>query len=103
MLTQYPNLSIGFKTKTLAFTVKGEAVIIAWGQMKTGENVLMNSPDFFDGVTGAIYLEQRIFKKKILIIGFKDNYVKYYWPAWMVFTTFNRYYHIPELHILWVL
>jgi len=103
VLTQYPNFSIGFKTKTLAFTFKGEAVTILWGEMKTGENLMVSSTNFFDGVTAAIYLEQRIFKKKVLIIGFKDNYVKYYWPAWMVFTTFNRYYHIPELQILWVL
>ncbi|MCX6242245.1 MAG: hypothetical protein NTX43_10610 [Bacteroidetes bacterium] len=102
-LIHYPNASIGFKTKTLAFTFKGEAVIIAWGQMKTGEDLMSRSINFFDGMTGAIYLEQRIFRKKILIIGFKDNYVKYYWPAWMVFSTFDRYYHIPELHLLWVL
>ena len=103
MLTHYPNASIGFKTKTLAFTFKGEALIIAWGQMKTGEDLMSRTANFFDGMSGAIYMEQRIFRKKILVIGFKENYVKYYWPAWMVFTTFNRYYHIPELHLLWVL
>ncbi|MCX6286954.1 MAG: hypothetical protein NTY96_07555 [Bacteroidetes bacterium] len=103
MLIHYPNASIGFKTNTLAFTFKGEAVIIAWGQMKTGENLISQSANIFNGLSGAIYLEQRIFRKKILVIGFKDNFVKYYWPAWMVFSTFDRYYHIPELHLMWVL
>jgi len=103
ILTHYPNLSIGFKTRTLAFTFKGEAVIIAWGQMKTGEDLMVNPTNTFDGLTGAVYLEQRIFRKKILVIGLKDNYLKYYWPAWMIFPTFDRYYHIPELHLLWVL
>lgn len=103
LLIHYPNASIGFKTSSLAFTVKGEAVVIAWGQMKTGENLMNRRVNFFDGGTLGIYMEQRIFKKKILVIGLKDNYVKYYWPAWMVFTTFDRYYHIPELHLLWVL
>ena len=102
-LIHYPNLSIGFKTKTLAFTFKSEAVVIAWGQMKTGEDLLTRNTNFFDGFTAAIYMEQRIFRKKILVIGIKDNYLKYYWPAWMVFSTFDRYYHIPELHLLWVL
>ncbi len=103
MVTQYPNLSLGFKTRTLAFTLKGEAVIISWGQMKTGENLMVKPANVFDGVTGAIYLEQRIFRTKVLAIGFKQNYVKYYWPAWMVFPTFDRYYFIPELHLLWIL
>lgn len=102
-IIHYPNVSIGFKTRTLAFTVKGEAVFMGWGQMKTGENLVTRNGSFFDGATAAIYMEQRIFKKKILVIGLKDNYVKYYWPAWMIFSTFDRYYHIPELHLIWVL
>lgn len=102
-LIHYPNLSVGFKTKSLAFTFKGEAVVIAWGQMKTGEDLITRQANFFDGVTAAVYMEQRIFRKKILVIGIKDNYLKYYWPAWMVFSTFDRYYHIPELHLMWVL
>jgi hypothetical protein len=103
MLIHYPNLSLGFKTRKLAFTFKGEVVIIGWASMKTGENLITSTNNYFDGVTGGIYLEQRIFRKKVLIIGFKDNYLKNYWPAWMVFSTFDRYYHIPELHLMWVL
>ena len=89
VLTHYPNLSVGFKTRTLAFTLKGEALIIAWGQMKTGEDLMSSTAN--------------IFGKKVLVIGLKENYVKYYWPAWMVFSTFDRFYYIPELHLLWVL
>ncbi len=103
MIAHYPNFSVGFKTSTLAFTFKGEAVVIGWGQMKMGEDVMVKPSNIFDGVTGAIYMEQRIFRKKILVIGLKDNYVRYYWPVWMVFPTFARYYHIPELHLIWVL
>ncbi|MCX6245914.1 MAG: hypothetical protein NTU98_14565 [Bacteroidetes bacterium] len=103
MISHYPNFSVGFKTRTLAFTFKGEAVVIGWGQMKTGENLMVKPSNVFDGVTGAVYMEQRIFRKKILIIGFKENYLKYYWPAWMIFPTFDRYYYIPELHLIWVL
>jgi len=103
MILQYPNFSVGFNTKTLAFTFKGEAVVIGWQQMKTGENVMVSGSNIFDGVTAAIYIEQRIFRKKVLVIGLKDNYLQHYWPAWMVFSTFARYYHIPELHLIWVL
>jgi hypothetical protein len=99
----YPNLSVGYKLKKIAFTVKGEMVIVAKAVSKTGENEVDNSKNFIDGGTLAVYIEQRIHKNKVLVIGIKDNYVKLYWPTWMLFSTFNRYYHIPELNFSWIL
>jgi hypothetical protein len=99
----YPNVSVGYKLKKMAFTLKGEMVIAAKVSTKSGENEVTNSKNFVDGYTGALYIEQRIHKNKVLVIGLKDNYVKFYWPTWMLFSTFNRYYHIPELYFSWVL
>jgi hypothetical protein len=99
----YPNLSLGYKFKKISFTLKGEAVIIGNVRMKTGEDVVSNSTLRYDGVTVGLYMEQRIFKKKILVIGIKDSYLKYYWAAWMIFPTWDRFYHIPQLNLMWVL
>ena len=99
----YPNLSVGYKLKKMAFTVKSELVIMARAVTKSGDNEVINSKNFINGATFAFYIEQRIHKNKVLAIGFKDNYVKAYWPTWMIFTTFNRYYHIPELNFSWIL
>jgi hypothetical protein len=87
----------------MAFTVKGEMVIVAKAVSKTGENEVTHSTNFINGYTFGIYLEQRIHKNKVFVIGFKDNYEKIYWPTWMIFTTFNRFYHIPELKFSWIL
>ena len=100
---QYPNLSVGYKLKKMAFTLKGEMVIISKISTKSGENEVTHSNNFIDGFTTAFYIEQRIHKNKVFVIGLKDSYVKYYWPTWMLFSTFNRYYHIPELYFSWVL
>ena len=99
----YPNLSVGYKLKKIAFTVKGEMVIVTKAVTKTGENEVDNSKNFINGGTLAFYIEQRIHKNKVLVIGIKDNYEKLYWPTWMLFSTFNRYYHIPELNFSWIL
>lgn len=99
----YPNLSVGYKLKKMAFTLKGEMVFVAKSVTKTGENEVNNSKNFLNGFTVGFYLEQRIHKNKVLVIGIKENYVKEYWPVWMIFTTFNRYYNIPEFHISWIL
>ncbi len=99
----YPNLSVGYKLKKMAFTLKGELVVVAKTVTKSGENEVTHSTNFVNGGTFALYIEQRIHKNKVFAIGIKDNYVKVYWPVWMIFTTFNRYYHIPELSFSWYL
>jgi hypothetical protein len=99
----YPNLSIGYKLKKMAFTVKGEMVTVSSVSTKSGENEVTHSKNFINGYTAAIYIEQRLHKNKVFVIGIKDSYVKYYWPTWMLFSTFNRFYHIPELFFSWVL
>jgi hypothetical protein len=99
----YPNVSVGYKLKQMSFTLKGEMVIVAKSISKSGENEVDQSKNFINGGTFAFYLEQRIHNKKVFVIGIKDNYVKLYWPTWMIYTTFNRYYHIPELNFSWIL
>jgi hypothetical protein len=99
----YPTISVGYRLKTMAFTIKGEAVIVSRASQISGDNELVRSTNFFNGVTGAIYIEQRLWKDHVFVIGFKDNYEKFYWPVWMIFTTFNRFYHIPELSFTWII
>jgi hypothetical protein len=99
----YPNLSVGYKLKKMSFTLKGELVVVTKSSSKSGENEVNLSKNFFNGGTLAFYIEQRIHKNKVFVIGIKDNYEKFYWPTWMIYTTFNRYYHIPELSFSWIL
>jgi hypothetical protein len=100
---QYPNLSLGYKLKDMAFTLKGEIVYVTRVSQSSGENTLTRTKDFYNGFTVGLYIEQRLWKNHVFIIGLKDNYEKFFWPTWMLFTTFNRYYHIPELSFTWIL
>lgn len=100
---QYPNLTLGYKLKKMSFSLKGELVTITNVSTKSGDNEVTHSKDFFNGFTVAFYLEQRIHKNKVFVIGLKDSYEKYYWPTWMLFSTFNRYYNIPELYFSWII
>lgn len=99
----YPNLSLGYKLKTMAFTLKGEAVFVSRLSQMTGEKVLTRSKNFYNGLTVGLYIEQRLWKDNVFVFGIKDNYEKFYWPTWMLFSTFNRFYHIPELSFMWIL
>jgi hypothetical protein len=99
----YPNLAVGYKIKDIALTLKAEAVIVTSTASKAGSNEISHSRNFYNGTTYALYIEQRLWKNNVFTIGLKDNCVKYYWGTWMLFTTFNRFYHIPELYFSWVL
>jgi len=100
---QYPNLSLGYKLKDLAFTLKGELVYVTRVSQSSGEITLTRTKDFYNGITVGLYIEQRLWKNHVFIIGLKDNYEKFFWPTWMLFTTFNRFYHIPDLSFTWIL
>lgn len=99
----YPNISGSYKFGMHILTLKAEVVAIASVKTKTGENDIYLHQKFSNGYTIALYLEQRLHKKKVLSIGFKDSYVGYYWPAWLTFSTFRRYYHIPEISLNWII
>jgi hypothetical protein len=99
----YPNLSLGYKLKDIAFTLKGEIVGVTSLVQTSGTNEVARSKYFYNGFTFALYIEQRLWKNHVFVIGLKDNYEKFYWPTWMLFSTFNRFYHIPELSFSWIL
>ncbi len=99
----YPNLSVGYRLKSMSFTLKSELVVLASGKTWSGENRVEQSKNLLLGYTLGIYLEQRLHRNKCFVIGVKNNHLRYYWPTWMIFSTFNRYYNIPELNFSWIL
>lgn len=99
----YPNASLGFKVRDLAFTLKSEANIVTFINTTAGGIKVTEFTDFFNGGALGIYVEQRLWANHVLIIGCRDNYVKYYYPVWPSFTAFNRRYHNVEFSLALVI
>lgn len=95
----YPNASVGWKFKDVTFTLKGELVVVTYFSTKQGDNEIATDRNFNNGYTVGLYMEQRIHKNKVLVLGLKNSYAKYHFMAWPAFSTFNRYYNIPEFYI----
>jgi hypothetical protein len=95
----YPNVSVGFRLHDIAFTLKGELSIITSNESRQGDIVITRNKDFFNGYTVGIYIEQRLWKNHVCTIGFKNSVAKYHFMAWPAFTTFNRFYNIPEVYL----
>ena len=97
--SHYPNASIGFKVKDIAITLKSEVNVITYVNTTAGGVKVTELKDFFNGGSLGLYVEQRLWANHVLIVGGRDNYVKYYYPVWPSFSAFNRNYHNIELFI----
>ena len=97
--SHYPNASIGFKVKDIAITLKSEVSVITYINTTAGGVKVTELKDFLNGGSVGIYVEQRLWANHVLIVGGRDNYVKYYYPIWASFSAFNRNYHNIELFI----
>ncbi|MEJ0056314.1 MAG: hypothetical protein WDN75_12025 [Bacteroidota bacterium] len=94
-----PNAAFGYRYKDIAFTLKGELSIVARVKIRTGENVVSDEKNFYNGFGVGLYMEQRLWKDNVIILGLKNHYVKFDYIAWPAFSTFNRYYNVPEISI----
>lgn len=94
-----PNASVGYRLGDLAFTLRGEVNIVTSLYTEQGENVVASDRNFNNGYTIALYCEQRISRDNVIVLGLKNSLAKYHFMAWPAFSTFNRYYNIPEFYI----
>jgi hypothetical protein len=95
----YPAISIGYSIKDLAFTLSGEFHTIRSLKISSGDAEISNSKNFQSGQSLSLFMEQRLWKNHIMILGFTNNFQKFYFPAWPAFSAFNRRYYIPQFQI----
>ena len=77
-------------------TARGELNIVTSLSTFTGDLEISTDNNFFNGYAVSVVVEQPLYRQKYLTLGFRMNHIKFYWPTWPLFPTFNRYYYIPE-------
>ena len=93
----YFNLGLGYDFGTLTFTLKGEVSLATSLNTYAGENKTSSENNFFNGGSAALLMETPLWKDQYVTVGFRYNYIKFFFPTWPLFPTFNRYYYIPEV------
>ncbi len=93
----YPNVSVGYNLGKIALTLEGEVMFINWMRMTAGDEETNINGSFFTGGSVGLFVEQRIYKEKAFVIGLKGYYTKFFFLAWPAFSTFDRFYFLPEL------
>jgi hypothetical protein len=95
----YPGLAVGYDFGVLALTLRGELNIVTSLSTFAGDIEVSSDNNFFNGYAISLVMEQPLYRQKYITLGFRMNQLKFYWPTWPLFPTFDRYYYIPEVII----
>ena len=101
--TLYPNISAGYQFDKFAISIKSEVVLNLAENARQGDLEISDNLDFYNGWTIGVYLEQPLWKDNFLVLGIRTTFLKYYYPLWAAFSTFDRTYFIPEATITFIL
>jgi hypothetical protein len=92
----YPNISAGYQFEKFTISLKSELVFNLAETSKNGESEIENDLDFFNGWTIGAYLEQPFWGDNYVVLGVRSTFLKFYYPMWAAFSTFDRSFYIPE-------
>lgn len=101
--TSYPTASIGYDWGNLALTLRGGISFINSLQSTSGTTEADFAVERYNGFYYRVTLEQKFYKNTTIGLGFQMNYMKFYYPEWLMFPTFDRYYWIPEFQMMFSL
>jgi hypothetical protein len=99
----YPNISAGYRFNKFTVSLKSELVLNLAEKSTNGTSEVSNDLDFFNGWTIGIYLEQPLWKDNFVVIGIRSTFLKFYYPMWAAFSTFDRTFYIPEATFTFIL
>ena len=92
----YPNLALGYKFSKYTLSVKGELVFMTSLTQTADDLEVASDLNTFSGYTLTIAIEQPLWKDNYFLVGMKINKLKFYYPQWAAFSTFDRFFFIPE-------
>ncbi|MBK7867606.1 MAG: hypothetical protein IPJ75_11855 [Ignavibacteriales bacterium] len=91
-----PNITVGYTFPNFSVSVKSEMMLILTQSTRNGDVHTVNSYRTMAGYSVGVYIEQPLWKENFVVIGFKANYARFYYPLWAGFSTFDRFFLLPE-------
>ena len=91
-----PNITAGYRFDKFAISVKSELIFNLAEESSNGDLEIENDLDFYNGWTIGLYIEQPLWKDNFVVLGVRATFLKFYYPMWAAFSTFDRQFYIPE-------
>ena len=95
----YPNLTIGYEFNKTAVSLMAEVIIITSLTEYADDIEIRTETNKYSGMIFSAFLEQPLWKDHYLSIGLKLHFTKFYYPSWAAYSTFDRFYWIPEFNV----
>ena len=92
----YPSVSLGYDFGRLALTAQAKASYVNSVYIRSGQLESQSSTNMFNGMSYRVALEQPFFKHTTIGLAFQMNRLKFYYPQWPLFPTFDRSFWMPE-------
>lgn len=99
----YPNLTAGYEFKKFTISVKSELILVTFLKEFQDDLVIARDRNFYSGFSITTAIEQPLWGDNIFLLGLKINYTKFYYPQWVAFSRFNRFFFIPEIIVGFIL
>jgi len=100
----FPNASLGHRlTNNLQITVKGEAILDVYYRSKVGSLAVSDKSLQVNGLAVAFVLEQPLYEKRHVSLGFRAAYSNFNWQFWSLYDTFDRYVLYPQAIFAFIL
>ncbi len=91
-----PNITLGYTFPNFSVSVKSEVMLILTQSTRNGDIHTVNTFHTMAGYSIGAYIEQPLWKNNFVVVGFKANYARFYYPLWAGFSTFDRFFFLPE-------
>ena len=85
----------------LTFQAKGNYVLSL--HTESGSLTAEDSQNWMSGSSFRLIIEQPIWKHTTLGFGLQASYLKFYYPQWPLFPTFDHHFWIPEAQLYFTL
>ena len=94
----FPSLSVGYRfTRDVQFTMKSEAIIDLYYRSQVGNLAVVYDRRRVNGVAFTFMLEQPLYNKQHVSVGFRAAYSNFNWQLWSLYDTFDRNLFYPQL------
>ncbi len=97
-MQNFPNVSVGYRfTRDLQATIKGEAIIDTYYKSQVGNLSIERNAIRYNGLAVTFAVEQPLYDKKHVTLGFRAAYSSFNWQLWSLYDTFDRNLFYPQL------
>lgn len=94
----FPSLSVGYRfTRDVQITVKPEVIMDLYYRSQVGNLAVVYDRQRINGYAFTVMLEQPLYHKQHVLVGFRAAYSNFNWQLWSLYDTFDRNLFYPQL------